>query len=71
MTLGDRNVVTHGDPSFGGDSPRVQDLLRNVQQIYATHYAFAAILADGTVVTWGNPEYGGDSSTVQDQLSYV
>ena len=48
-----------------------QDLLRNVQQIYATHHAFAAILADGTVVTWGNPEYGGDSSTVQDQFSYV
>ena len=70
VILGDGNVVTHGDPSFGGDSSRVQDL-RNVQQIYATHHAFATILADGTEVTWGNPEHGGDSSTVQDQFSYV
>ena len=41
VILGGGNVVTHGDPSFGGDSSRVQDLLRNVQQIYATHHAFA------------------------------
>lgn len=41
---------------------------RNVQQIYATQFAFAAILADGRVVSWGDPASGGDSSGVQDRL---
>ena len=67
---GDR-VVTWGDPDWGGDSSEVQDLLKGVQQIQATNYAFAAILADGSVVTWGDPDWGGDSSAVQDQLKGV
>ena len=45
--------------------------LKNVQQIQATGWAFAAILADGSVVAWGLPAYGGDSSAVQDQLKNV
>ena len=52
----------------GGDSSAVQDQLRNTQQVHATSFAFAAILADGSVVTWGDPDGGGDSSAVQDQL---
>ena len=55
--LADGSVVTWGDPSAGGDSSRVQDQLRNVQQICGAYFAFAAILADGSVVTWGDPEY--------------
>ena len=43
-------------------------LARNVQQIYATQFAFAAILTDGRVVSWGDPASGGDSSGVQDRL---
>ena len=42
-----------------------------VQQIQATHSAFAAILADGFVVTWGNSGAGGDSSKVREQLVQV
>ena len=42
-----------------------------MQQIQATHHAFAAILADGSVVTWGNPDRGGDSSAVRDKLKGV
>eukprot|EP00435_Cladocopium_sp_Y103_P063717 s1970_g25.t1 len=64
---GDR-VVTWG---LGGDSSEVQDQLKAVQQVQATHSAFAAILADGSVVTWGAPLCGGDSSEVQDQLKGV
>ena len=41
-------IVTWGNPAFGGDSSRVQDQLRNVQQICGTRSAFAAILADGS-----------------------
>ena len=42
---------------------------RNVQQIYATQFAFAAICGDdGRVVSWGDPASGGDSSGVQDRL---
>ena len=37
----------------GGDSLAVQDQLRDVQQIQAAYYAFAAIRGDGSVVTWG------------------
>ena len=43
----------------------------NVQQIQATHYAFAAKLDDGSVVTWGDCMYGGDSSAFQEQLRNV
>ena len=42
-----------------------------MQQVQATHNAFAAILEDGSVVTWGDPDDGGDSSAVQDQLKSV
>ena len=41
-----------------------------MQQVQATSYAFAAILADGSVVTWGK-HAGGDSSDVHDQLKNV
>ena len=49
----------------------MQDQLINVQQIQASGWAFAAILADGSVVTWGDAERGGESSAVQDQLITV
>ena len=51
---GDSKVVTWGHPAFGGDSSAVRDHLRGVQQIRATHRAFAANLADESVVTWGH-----------------
>ena len=69
--LADGSVVTWGDPDHGGDSSRVQDQLRNVQQISHTKCAFAAILADGTVVTWGHATYGGDSAIVHEQILYI
>jgi hypothetical protein len=69
--LADGTVVTWGNQLLGGCSSRVQDELRNVQQICGTFGAFAAILADGRVVTWGDPNRGGDNSTVQDQLMYI
>ena len=67
---GDR-LVTWGAPNLGGDSSQVQDQLKGVQQVQATHEAFAAILADGSVVTWGSPHFGADSSRVQDRLKDV
>ena len=48
-----------------------EDLLKGVQQIQATGYAFAAILEDGSVITWGGSDLGGDSSAVRDQLRGV
>ena len=60
--------MTWGSPSHGGDSSSVQDQLKNVEQVQAIWYAFAAILADGSVVTWGFRDSGGYSSSVQDQL---
>eukprot|EP00435_Cladocopium_sp_Y103_P045974 s1897_g13.t1 len=68
---GGGRVVAWNHPANGGDSSSVQDQLRNVQQIRASSFAFAAILEDGTVVTWGDPKRGGDSSRVQNQLRNV
>ena len=67
---GDR-VVTWGQPNQGGDSSEVQDQLKGVQQLQATNFAFAAILADGSVVTWGSPNSGGDSSQVAAEFAYM
>ena len=38
----------------------------DVQDIYSTNDAFAAIKSDGTIVAWGDGRNGGDSSAVQD-----
>eukprot|EP00435_Cladocopium_sp_Y103_P051732 s119_g16.t1 len=62
---GGDKIVAWGDSNYGGDSSEVQRQLRNVQQVQAALYAFAAILCDGSVVTWGDSNYGGDSSQVQ------
>ena len=63
--------MTWGRSVSGGDSSAVQDQLTNVQQIQATHRAFAAILGDGSVVTGGAVDHSADSSAVQDQLKNV
>ena len=69
--VGGHRIITWGQPDKGGDSSRVQDQLRNVQQICGSGRAFAAILADRSVVTWGSPDNGGDCSRVQGQLRNV
>ena len=63
--------MTWGNAGEGGCSSAVQGQLKNVQQIQAASFAFAAILGNGSVVTWGNLAYGGGSSEVQDQLQSV
>ena len=67
---GSNRVVTWGSPRAGGDCSAVQDQLKNAQQIQATDWAFAAVLADGSVVAWGFGD-AGDCSAVQDQLRYL
>ena len=39
----DGSVVTWGDPDAGADSREVQPLLRNVEEVYGTCFAFAAL----------------------------
>ena len=39
-------VVTWGHSTGGGDSSMVQVLLRDVKEVQASYFAFAAILAD-------------------------
>lgn len=39
-------------------------LKSNVDKIYSTRYAFAAVKEDGSVVTWGSSQAGGDSSEI-------
>ena len=58
----DASVVTSG--SCWRAFTAVQNQLKNVQQIQATDWAFAAILGDRSVVTWGDAGCGGDSSAV-------
>ena len=64
-------IVTWGSAYHGGDSSRVQEKLKGVQQVQTTWNAFAAILSDGSVVTWGDPQCGGDNSAVEHQLKGV
>ena len=47
----------------------MQYQLREVKQIEATSFAFAAVRGDGGVVTWGDPQCGGDSTAVREQLN--
>lgn len=42
-----------------------------MENIQATHAAFAAITKSGDVVAWGDPFAGGDASAVQNQLKNV
>ncbi|CAJ1341012.1 unnamed protein product [Effrenium voratum] len=64
-------VVTWGDPKYGGKSP-VQEQLNHIHCIQsAVCGAFAAILESGSVVSWGNARVGGRSSHVQEQLRNV
>ena len=47
-------MVAWGDSSKGGDCSKVQDQITvDVQSIYSTTSAFAALKADGSVVAWG------------------
>ena len=69
--LRDGSVVTWGNYGLGGDSSALQDQLKNVQQIQASNYAFAAILGDGFVGTWGSERFGSDGSSAEDQLQSV
>ena len=60
---------------FGGDCSEVQDQLTDVQHIYSTNRAFAALKLDGSVVAWGagpstfEGDHGGDCSAIQAQLA--
>ena len=49
----DGTVACTGLPHAGGDCHAIQDQLVDVQHIYATEKAFAALKADGAVVLWG------------------
>eukprot|EP00931_Biecheleriopsis_adriatica_P004184 TRINITY_DN105896_c0_g1_i1.p1 TRINITY_DN105896_c0_g1~~TRINITY_DN105896_c0_g1_i1.p1 ORF type:complete len:358 (-),score=70.61 TRINITY_DN105896_c0_g1_i1:8-1081(-) len=67
----DGSVVVCG----GTGSRKVQaQLTKDVQHIYATDLAFAALKVDGTVVAWGwgsgkyQANFGGDCSLVRSQL---
>ena len=45
--------------------------LQQIQSIYATREAFAALKQDGSVVTWGMVARGGYSSSVRNHLQQV
>ncbi|MFN9659949.1 MAG: Calx-beta domain-containing protein [Cyanobacteriota bacterium] len=67
---GDGSVVTWGEPSRGGDSSGVAQLLSSdVTQIFCNKYAFAALKSNGSVVAWGDASSGGNIGAVANQLS--
>jgi len=67
-------TVTLEDGSRGSislilDKDSVTDLeVKDVNQIFATKEAFAALNSDENVYTWGDSDYGGDSSLVSSEL---
>ena len=54
------DVITWGDPQWGGDASSVSAELENIAALYSNETAFAALKDDGSVVTWGNDLYGGN-----------
>ena len=55
--------------SGGDSSSEASSLSSNVDKVYATGSAFAALKTDGSVATWGSSANGGDSSGVSNKLS--
>ena len=58
--------VNEGSPLFAQNG-----VGSDVQEIYSTDSAFAALKNDGTVVTWGNPQRGGNPGAVSNLLQGV
>lgn len=63
-------MVAWGDAGGGGDCSKVQAQLVDVQSIYSTDEAFAALKGDGSVVAWGNPTTGGRLCKVTENESW-
>merc|ERR1712159_770533 len=53
------------------DCSAVPEQLHDVQCIYSTFGAFAALKTNGSVVTWGRADLGGDCTGVQEHLHDV
>ena len=51
--------------------PQVQEQLTEVNQIWASSRAFAAVRTDGRLVTWGDALHGGDSRAIEGQLNFA
>ena len=49
LLLMDGSKLSWGDLDSGGDSSKVQDQLKSVQEVQTNDFAFAAILADGSL----------------------
>ncbi|MDM3887161.1 hypothetical protein QSV36_16445 [Pseudomonas sp. BCRC 81390] len=58
-STGDRCLTGWGNRAHGGRIPQYILDLRDVDDIVATHYAFAALRSNGGVVAWGDSMYGG------------
>ncbi|MBF8676858.1 hypothetical protein IRZ53_20775 [Pseudomonas fulva] len=56
---GDRHLTGWGTSTSGGQIPQYILDLRDVDEIVATWYAFAALRSKGGVVAWGHSTYGG------------
>ncbi|CAE7233868.1 HERC1 [Symbiodinium natans] len=63
--LADGSVIAAGDEEKGGDCSEVQDQLQEVQELWATGGAFAALLRDERIVTWGDPGCGATSEVLR------
>ncbi|CAJ1380200.1 unnamed protein product [Effrenium voratum] len=63
------NVISWGKESDGGDILARPEDRGEVDRIYCTSHAFAALgRREGRVCCWGDQEYGGDCSAVASEL---
>jgi alpha-tubulin suppressor-like RCC1 family protein len=46
-------------------------LLTNVDKIFSTERAFAALKSDGSIFVWGNPDYGGSNTNNSTYFGYI
>jgi len=65
----DKNVVAWGNAKKGGDTSMVKKELTNIDSLYTTCCAYAALQEKtGRVITWGDKALGGDSQRVKSDL---
>ena len=64
-------VITRGDPSFGGEAGELIKHLVEIEQVVASERAFAALNKQGQLFCWGDANYGGQSLPLLQPIKHL
>ncbi|MFD2644927.1 hypothetical protein [Pseudomonas japonica] len=65
------DMVAWGSPDVGGQLNDNLIAVKQVAEVTAAGFAFAARLRDGNVLCWGNPRYGGSPAVINGDFVQV